>query len=110
MKALKTDPSIYRYGETRLYLVAWVDDWFVFYPKEMRDKAEGLWSHLQKSFDLPAWKKIERCLGCAISRDRKNKKIMWSMKTHLVDLLKAGRINGGLQACSNSCCDIICVY
>ena len=29
MSTLKTDASIFRYKDIRLYLMAWVDDWFI---------------------------------------------------------------------------------
>lgn len=92
MRMLKTDASIFRYRDSRLYLIAWVDDLFIFYPKEMETVANSLWSHLKESFDLPLWKDTTECLGMEITRNREERTLAISMQGHLMGILKAGNM------------------
>jgi hypothetical protein len=92
MHMLKTDASIFRYRDSRLYLIAWVDDLFIFYPKEMETVANSLWSHLKESFDLPLWKDTTECLGMEITRNREERTLAISMQGHLMGILKAGNM------------------
>ena len=52
------------------YLVAWVDDLFLFYAQDCTDRAKKLWAHLQSRMDLASWQETTDCLGCEVKRDR----------------------------------------
>jgi hypothetical protein len=58
-----------------LILLVWVDDLFLFYPKQCRAMANVLWVALQKKFDLPDREPIDVAVGIKIIRDRANKTI-----------------------------------
>ena len=70
LKQSKVDTSLYYDVATKLYLIVWVDDLFLFFPKSSTDAAKKLWTGLQTDLDLDEWDEINDCLGCNIHRDR----------------------------------------
>jgi hypothetical protein len=71
-----------------LYLVVWVDDLFLFFPKEARPEAATLWTHLRKPMDLDPWEDINDCLSCIVKRDRPNRVLTLSQEPAIRNLLE----------------------
>ena len=69
----KADPALFFNTQLSIYLVAWVDDLFLFFPTSSTESATTLWKNLQAAFDLGPWDDINDCLGCVVHRDRERR-------------------------------------
>ena len=87
----RTEFCLYYCLKRNLFLVVWVDDIFLFFPKQARPQAALLWTGLQKHLELDDWADIDDCLACIITRDRPNRTISMSQEPALRKLLR--RIN-----------------
>jgi hypothetical protein len=92
----KSDFSLYYCNTRMLYLVVWVDDLFLCFPKESRAHGIQLWSALQQELDLDDWQDVDDCLGCKVTRDRLNRKLSLSQQAPIEKLL----VRSGMMNCS----------
>jgi hypothetical protein len=83
----KSDFSLYACPERRLVLLAWVDDFFLAFPRETFALAADMWRGLQKSLDLGEWEDVADCLGCTVTRDRPNRTLHLSQRKGIDKLL-----------------------
>lgn len=87
LRQSKCEPCLYFDSDNSIYLVVWVDDIFLFYPKYSAKAAERLWKLLQAELDLDDFEDIEDCLACNIIRDVDNKKIMLTQEKSIRKLI-----------------------
>ena len=67
LTASQIDPSLYFNAHHSIYLVAWVDDVFMFFPPASLTHAERTWQALQPDLKLDPWADIDDCLGCKVT-------------------------------------------
>ena len=113
MEQAKCEYTLYYDNSRKLYLLIWVDDLFLFYPKDADKHARELWSYLRKNLDLDEWYDIEDCLGCTITRDRAKRTVTLDQTSAVEKLLsKVGMENceardtpmtAGLKLSKESC-------
>jgi hypothetical protein len=84
----KSEFCLYYNAEKHIYLIVWVDDIFVFFPKEAEPSALKLWKELQQGFDLDDWEDIRDCLACTVTRDRANLTLTLSQEPAIRKLLQ----------------------
>ena len=90
----KTEFALYKCEARKLYLVTWVDDYFLFFPTVSTPHAKELWANLQADFDLGEWQDIDDCLGVKISRDRPNRRLSLSQRDAMVKILEKAGMTG----------------
>ena len=83
----KSEYCLYYCTTRQLYVVVWVDDIFLFFPKQAATAAAALWVALQGKLQLPAWEDIDDCLACTVKRDRPNRTITLSQEPAINKLL-----------------------
>ena len=71
-----------------LYLLVWVDDFFLFFPPESKAHAATLWLDLRKSMDFDDAGPVGDCLGCNVSRDFDNNTVYLSQASAIKKFLK----------------------
>ena len=98
LKRCESDFSFYYDVDSSIYLLLWVDDIFLFFPKTSSQKARKVWSGLQADLKVGEWADIDDCLGCIVTRDRPSRTIKLSQKPAVVKLLK----KAGMDKCSSS--------
>ena len=76
----KSDYALYYCLTRHLFLIVWVDDLFLFYPRTPEPHAQTLWRALQQQLDLDDWEDVDDCLGCQVVRDRQNRKLCISQR------------------------------
>ena len=76
----KSEPCLYFCTKRMLFLIVWVDDLFLFFPKQALPQATALWKHLQANLDLGDWQDIDDCLACTVHRDRPNRTLTLSQE------------------------------
>ena len=79
---------LYYCRKRQLYLIVWVDDLFLFFPKEAEPHAVELWAILRKEMDLGEWEDIEDCLACHVKRDRANLTVTLSQEPAIRKLIQ----------------------
>ena len=87
-KQSKAECCLFFCPKRQLYLFGWVDDFFLFYPKEAKAQRDKFWVDITKLMDLSAPMALADCLGCSVERDENNK-IMWLHQTKLIKELLA---------------------
>ena len=65
----EVDHALY-IAPNNIYLVVWIDDYFLFFPTDQAAAAARIWQGMQAKLDLGKWGDIGDCLGCNIQRDR----------------------------------------
>jgi len=62
---LPDDASVWKLlvGDDAVYILVWVDDFFVFFPIALMAPARQLWAAMQRNFELPDWKDVDDCPG-----------------------------------------------
>jgi hypothetical protein len=97
----KAEYCIFFDAVNHIYIVVWVDDLFMFYPKESHGAALIMWKGLQKHLDLDDPESVDDCLGCTVDRDRPNKTI-WLHQTAAAEaiLLKEDLLEGSCTPAS----------
>jgi hypothetical protein len=83
----KSEYCLYYCTKRQLYIVVWVDDIFMFFPKQATTEAAAIWTAMQSKLQLPAWEDIDDCLSCTVKRDRANNTITLSQETAINKLL-----------------------
>jgi len=83
----KSEYCLYYCTTRQLYVVVWVDDIFMFFPKQAATEAEALWAAMQGELQLPTWEDIDDCLACTVKRDRPNRTITLSQEPAINKLL-----------------------
>jgi hypothetical protein len=81
------EPSLYICLERQLFLLVWVDDLFLFFPKGSSVHATKIWATLRDNFDLGPWEDLTDMLGAVVTRDRANRRLSVSQKSAFVKLL-----------------------
>ena len=76
----KAEYCIFWDSVNHIYILIWVDDFFVFCPPVAHGAALLLWKEVQKHIDLSDPEPVDDCLGCTVERDRPNKTI-WLHQT-----------------------------
>jgi hypothetical protein len=95
LKLCRDDHSLYVCHVRKIILFVWVDDVFMFYPKESAVHKTALWRDLQANFDgLEEPHPINDCLGCLVKRDRSNHKTTLSQRPAFVKLLEMTGMSG----------------
>jgi hypothetical protein len=84
----KAEPCLYYCVMRHLYLIVWVDDLFVMFPKEAMPHGKELWAGLQAELELPDWEDVDDCLSCIVTRDRPNRKLSLSQRPAMLKLLE----------------------
>jgi hypothetical protein len=92
------DHALYRMPGHQVYLVAWVDDFFIFYSKAEEDKRKGeeLQRYLQHHMDLTEWADVDDCLNCKVVRDRPNRQIQLNQTAAIDAIIR----KAGLENCN----------
>ncbi len=90
----KSEYCLYYCTRRHIYLVVWVDDIFLFYPKAARTEAAALWKQLQAELDLDEWEDVHDCLGCIVTRDRPNRTLSLSQEPAFRKLLMRVNMSG----------------
>lgn len=90
------DFALYSMPNANFYLVAWVDDLFLFYAQDCTDRAKKLWKHLQSRMDLASWQETTDCLGCEVKRDLPNRTITINQSNSVRALIR----KAGMEACA----------
>lgn len=80
LQQCKSEFCLYYCLQRKLYLLVWVDDIFLFFPRQAMKEAEKLWSDLQGKLELDAWQDVDDCLGCTVKRDRANRTLTLSQE------------------------------
>ena len=91
-----SDYSLYRMPGTMLFMIVWVDDFFLFFDRKHMQAAQKLWTHLRARMDLAEWQDVSDCLGCEIKRDRTARTITISQKKPVLKMLA----KAGMQDCA----------
>ena len=93
----KSEPCLYLCTKRKLYLLIWVDDIFLFYPKESSEHAQGLWKGLREHLDLDEWEDIGDCLSCVVTRDRARGVIKLSQEAAATKLVQRNEMNASAE-------------
>ena len=88
LKQCRSDHSLYVCTTRKLYLVVWVDDCFLFFPKESLAHARQLWTALRAHLPLDEWEDVDDCLGVQVRRDRPNSRLTLSQRAPVEKLLR----------------------
>ena len=64
LEQCKSEYCLYYCKKRRLFLIVWVDDLFVFFPKEALPEAKSMWTYLQSKLELDDWEDIGASLIC----------------------------------------------
>jgi hypothetical protein len=83
----KSEYCLYYCSKRMLFLVVWVDDLFLFFPKQATAQAADLWKQLQAGMELGDWQDIDDCLACTVRRDRNNRTLSLSQEPAIRKLL-----------------------
>jgi hypothetical protein len=83
----KSEYCLYFCTTRQLFVVVWVDDIFLFFPKQSIKEALALWVAMQAKLQLPDWEGIDDCLACTVKRDRTNHIITLSQEPAIRKLL-----------------------
>ena len=75
-------------ADGKIFLVIWVDDIFMFYHKQLKQRADYVWNVLRKEIKLKEQQPIGDYLGCVINRDREGRKTFVSQELSIMALQK----------------------
>ena len=89
-------PSLFVCTTRRLYLVHWVDDFYLFYPTSSSGFASQFWKTLRTELDMDTPAPVTDMLGCVITRDRPGR----SLKISQSKAITALRNKIGFDNCS----------
>ena len=95
LKQSKSEYCLFWCAKRQLYLFLWVDDVFLFCPKEAKAAALTLWKGLQQNVELDDPEDVYDCLGCIVERDVPNH-TLWLHQTAATTAIL--RKNGMLDA------------
>jgi hypothetical protein len=93
----EVDRGLYVHTKHQIYYLVWVDDTFPFYPTSEKAAAERIWRQLKRETGVGDMQEISDCLGCTITRDRKQRITYMSQRKaikSLQDKLKMETRNG----------------
>ena len=69
------DHALYILRKFNIYILLWVDDVFLFAPKDRAPKVDKIWNFLRLKLGLDEKMPIEDCLGVDIKRYRPNRRM-----------------------------------
>ena len=89
----KSEFCLYFCLKRKLYLIIWVDDIFLFFPKSSSDQAKQLWDNLRQKLELDEWQEIDDCLGCVVRYDREQGVLTLSQEKAVKKLLEKNKLD-----------------
>jgi hypothetical protein len=96
LERCRSDYPLYRMPGIMLFMVVWVDDFFLFYDRKHQAVAQKLWDHLRSRMDLGEWQDASDCLGCTVSRQHATRIITISQEKAVLKMLA----KAGMQDCA----------
>ena len=87
LRQCRSEFCLYYCEARKLYLLVWVDDFFLFFPPQANKAALELWAGLKKQMDLDDWADVSDCLGCHVTRDRSNRTLTLTQEPAIRKLL-----------------------
>jgi hypothetical protein len=92
LRQSKAESCLYFCIKRHIYLIVWVDDLFLFAPKEAAAAVAKLWKFLQGKVILGDMEPISDCLGVTVTRDRVNNKMWLSQRAAVDKIIKRAQL------------------